>query len=44
MSDAGPAEPAHRSPSLPSGKDLFDAAVEKARPLIAHNERVKPAS
>jgi len=44
MSDAGAAEPAHLSPSLPSGKELFDAAMEKARPLIAHNERVKPTS
>ena len=26
------------------GKDLFDAAMEKARPLIARNERVKPTS
>ena len=44
MSDAGPAEPVHRSPSLPSGKNLFDAAMDKAGPLIAHNERVKPTS
>lgn len=39
-----PPRAAYRSPSLPSGKDLFDAAMEKAGPLIAHNERVKPTS